>query len=278
MTGRTASEILGDAIGAAEDHIAGNLAAGGVCDYCGGPLDGYETVWISDRDTKVRFLILGDEGETLGDAPRDYGKAWAACRTCDPVVALRDPQKLVDLVADGAVASGFPTARVTSFDDYAVGVRRNLFVVYTEMFRNGLKRVDITRVVPSSRDEALEQTRVLVTQAQLIVRRPGPGHVALHRRAVFMLEYAAKLNDQWHLELLDQADRDQLAGMRKLVSLEVNADARVQRRARLQARAAGRAPDVTPTGTLCSCGRAARVNGMCKKCARATGELPKGKQ
>lgn len=263
-----------------------NLLDGGVCDFCARPLDGNEITWMTNDNVKVSFGAIVD-GEIVTGEERNYGRGWAACPTCDKIVEKRDPEALAAHHAEYGIAHLTLAPRAgEDREQFFADVHRDLVQLYTVVFEAGLHRIGNVlagRHEPHDRDEAMEQLSAICLRARAMneqrnrIEMTDEELVASRRHVLALYGDAIRLDERWHIGIFDPSARAAFAVLEAANSRlleEVNEQRRAQR---IADRAARRAPDVKQEGTRCQCGKAASVNGMCKKHAREAGVLPKGK-
>lgn len=150
-----AREALDHAHGVLGEWVAGNLARGGVCDFCAGDLAGSDVTWVAGREIRTAHVATLD-GETAVE-PLTYDRFWAACPDCDPVVSQRDPSALVEFVMPrrpGHVArEGIPEEDLAEID---ARVESDLLDLYTAFFATNPVRVRSLREAGAKIPDAVD--------------------------------------------------------------------------------------------------------------------------
>lgn len=134
------------------EWIAENREMGGVCDFCADPLapgSPGERVWTTDEPIKgsLSGLFGYESGVGAASMPLNYDPDWAACPRCDPVVALRDPERL----AAHVIANRGARVADLDMDEQA---RQDLVQLYRAFFDRARRKESH---VPLTRDEFYEQ-------------------------------------------------------------------------------------------------------------------------
>lgn len=281
-------EILKIGTAAAERFMDESLAAGGACDICAGLLDGSEATWRTARAVELDIIVFS--GSEAASERRDYGTDWAVCRACEPLVAQGDPYALARYVAGLDTPRRTALARLSKEEALAFlsEVERDLVTLYTAVYQAGWKRVDGVahrRGPITSKRQGLDRARQILAQAHAINRMRTADSDKMsererldsRRRSIGLYLEVEALDRQHALGIFDEREQAELRYFEERSNLDVERLAAQERAARIAARAERREPDAHPEGTRCACGKAARINGMCKPCARAAGVLGKGK-
>lgn len=288
MSKSRAQEALDAGQAAATKWLQENIDAGGVCDFCSHPFTGHESTWITDHEVSASFTITDHDGQEATTV-NDYGLAWAACAKCDPIIASKDPAGLAAFVMSQRLPREPPnTLTREQLLELRLEAEKDLVILYSALYANGLHRVQgvaSRRRPPTTGQQAFERCRVVLARAAALNNARGAaGTTDLEkyksRRLVVSLYIEAEQIDRaFKLGVFSDENRATLAALEaanRRASEDVASDARAER---LAERAARRPADVVQEGTKCSSckKRPARVNDLCKRCARETGLLAKGK-
>lgn len=97
-----AQRVMREASANVRGWVDENLALGGACDFCARlfSVEPVAATWRTTAPIEATMSLLSNSTNNLGTAtlPLGFDEEWAACAACDAVVALRDPERLVEHV------------------------------------------------------------------------------------------------------------------------------------------------------------------------------------